>query len=145
MLLKALWLCITKHFKQKDISGKRYFWHPIHVALNVKGKEAKIVALLHDIIEDTDVSPSDLLNMGFSSDIVDAIFLLTKIKYEPYKNYIERIKQSKNKLALIVKIKDLEHNMNLSRLKNVTQKDLMRFDKYKKARYYLGEELKNEQ
>ena len=135
-LIKALFLCIFKHWKQKDKSGKRYIWHPIYVMLKVKGYKEKIVALLHDIVEDTDVSFQDLKKMKFSSDVLKSVYVITKNKNQDYFEYLEKIKQ--NKIARAVKRQDLKHNSNLKRLKKITQEDYKRLEKYEQALEYLN-------
>lgn len=123
------------HHKQVDKSGLPYILHPLHVMNNVSGIEAKIVAILHDIIEDTPLTIEDLMIHGFDLNIVDAIDIITKIKGEHYDDYLKRVKD--NELARIVKIADLSHNMDISRLANPTEKDYTRIEKYRKASEYL--------
>ena len=135
LLIKAFFLCIIKHWKQKDKAGKRYIWHPIRVMLNVEGYNEKIVALLHDIVEDTEVTIPDLKNLKFSKEVIEAIDVITKKKDQEYFSYLKSIKD--NSIAKKVKIEDLKHNSDLKRLRFVTQKDMDRFIKYKKALDYL--------
>lgn len=135
-LIKAFLLCIIKHWKQKDKAGKRYIWHPIYVMLNVKGYNEKIVALLHDVVEDTDITITDLITLKFDEAIVKAIDVLSKKKGQEYFKYLEDIKN--NEIACKVKIEDLKHNSNLKRLSKVKQKDIERTQKYKKALDYLS-------
>ena len=135
LLIKAFFLCVIKHWKQKDRAGKRYIWHPIHVMLNVKGYNEKIVALLHDIVEDTEVTIPDLKNLKFSKEVIEAVDVITKKKDQEYFSYLKSIKD--NSIAKKVKIEDLKHNSDLKRLRFVTQKDMDRFIKYKKALDYL--------
>ncbi|EEY34600.1 hypothetical protein [Pseudoleptotrichia goodfellowii] len=130
-LIKAFILCIIKHWKQKDKAGKRYVYHPIYVMLNVKGYKEKVVALLHDIVEDTDVTIDKLKKAGFSKEIVKAVEVITKKKNQEYFRYLTKVKN--NKIAKSVKIEDLKHNMNLKRIKNISGKDYKRFEKYKEA------------
>ncbi len=99
-----------------DKSGISYVFHPWHVAESMTDEKCTIVALLHDIIEDTDVTKEDLENMGFNEDVIDAIVTMTHLKGEEYLTYIERI--SHNPMAIEVKIADLKHNMDCSRLEN---------------------------
>ena len=134
-LIKAFFLCIIKHWKQKDKAGKRYIWHPIRVMLNVEGYNEKIVALLHDIVEDTEVTIPDLKNLKFSKEVIEAIDVITKKKDQEYFSYLKSIKD--NSIAKKVKIEDLKHNSDLKRSRFVTQKDMDRFIKYKKALDYL--------
>ena len=135
-LIKAFLLCMVKHWKQKDKAGKRYVWHPIHVMINVKGYNEKIVALLHDIIEDTDVTILDLKNLKFSKEVIEAVDVITKKKDQEYFSYLKSIRD--NSIAKKVKIEDLKHNSDLKRLRSITQKDIDRAIKYKKAIDYLS-------
>lgn len=132
-LIKALLVAIKAHQGQKDKGGKPYILHPIRVALNVKGKDEKIVALLHDVIEDTSYTIEDLEFL--TEEQRKVLLLLTHDDNTPYMEYIEEVK--KNKIASKVKLADLEQNMNLKRLKTVTNKDLKRLEKYKKAKEIL--------
>jgi (p)ppGpp synthase/HD superfamily hydrolase len=97
----------------------------------MKSEDEKIVAVLHDIVEDTDISLNDLRNEGFSEEVVSAVECLTKQDGENYDSYIERI--SFNPLAVKIKLADLEDNKDLTRLPEVTDKDLERLEKYDKA------------
>lgn len=135
-LIKAFLLCMVKHWKQKDKAGKRYVWHPIHVMMNVKGYNEKIVALLHDIVEDTEVTVPDLKNLKFSKEVIEAVDVITKKKEQEYFSYLKSIKD--NSIAKKVKIEDLKHNSDLKRLRSITQKDIDRAIKYKKAIDYLS-------
>lgn len=127
---KALRYAEAKHSGQFDKAGVTYFEHPKEVANRVDGEEAKIVALLHDTVEDTDATVEEIRGM-FGDEIADAVAVITHGKEEPYFDYIERVK--KNELARKVKLADLSHNMELSRLPVVTERDLKRLEKYKKA------------
>lgn len=131
----ALELAIEKHKNQKDKSGKPYILHPLHVMETVKSDDAKIVAVLHDIIEDTDVTEEDLLNAGLSKHIVDAIVILTRSRDEDYMDYVKNL--SSNPLAKEVKLADLQHNMDLRRLSTLKERDLDRNRKYQIAYHYL--------
>ena len=91
-----------------------FFQHPIRVALNCLTDDEKIVALLHDVIEDTSVTVEELINEGFNQNIIDAIISLTKKNGEDYMTFIRRV--SSNELATLVKIQDLKDNMDLRRL-----------------------------
>ena len=137
LLAKAIILATKNHKGQVDKGGNPYILHPLRVMGKVKSLEAKIVAILHDIIEDTDITKEDLLDMEFPYKIVEAIELLSKPKKEDYIHYIRRIKG--NPLAKEVKMADLQDNMDLSRLNKITEKDLNRVEKYKKAYSILNE------
>lgn len=120
------------HKGQTDKAGIDYFeGHISFVASRCPEGKAKIVAYLHDILEDTDMQPGILLNMGFGQECVDAIKLLTKRSKTPYMEYIHKLKQ--NPIAKEVKKADLAHNMDLSRIKEPTDKDIRRTLKYAQA------------
>ena len=119
------------HKDQIDKSGVPYVYHPFHLAEQMTDEETTIVALLHDVAEDTDLTVDDLQRMGFSSAVCDALRLLTHYETVPYMEYVSLIKD--NPIAKVVKLADLCHNSDLSRLDNVTEKDLMRVEKYRTA------------
>ena len=131
----ALELAVEKHKNQTDKAGNPYILHPLHVMENVNSKEGKIIAILHDIIEDTDVTEDYLLKIGLSKRIVDAVVALTRSKDIDYQEYIKNL--SSNPLAKEVKLADLEHNMDLKRLPTLEEKDLDRNRKYQIAYHYL--------
>ena len=128
---RAIELAKQHHEGQTDKAGKPYIEHPLRVMSQVESEEEKIVAVLHDIVEDTDISLDDLRNEGFSEKVVSAVECLTKQDGENYDSYIERI--SFNPLAVKIKLADLEDNRDLTRLPEVTDKDLERIEKYDKA------------
>ena len=127
----AMKLCFKAHKEQVDKSGVPYVFHPIHLAEQMLDEETTIVALLHDVVEDTDYTISDLREMGFPETVLEAILLMTHNKDVPYMEYVERIKR--NRIASIVKRADLMHNSDLSRLDSVDEKALKRVEKYKRA------------
>lgn len=129
-LNKALEICYESHKDQVDKAGKPYYLHPIQVALMCSTKQEKTVALLHDVIEDTNCTINDLVKIGFDNEIIEAVECLTKREGEQYENYIKRVNQ--NPIARRVKINDMKHNSDLSRLKNPTPEDIKRVEKYKK-------------
>ena len=128
---RAIELPKQHHEGQTDKAGKPYIEHPLRVMNQVESEEEKIVAVLHDIVEDTDISLDDLRSEGFSEEVVSAVECLTKQDGENYDSYIERI--SFNPLAVKIKLADLEDNSDLTRLPEVTDKDLERIEKYDKA------------
>ena len=129
-LFKAFFIMLRAHINQKDKSGRCYIFHPINVALGVKGIRAKTVALLHDVLEDSDLY--SFKDFSFlDEEQRHAILLLTHSANEEYFNYINKVKT--NKIALAVKLSDLKHNSNLNRLKTITEKDISRRNKYLKA------------
>lgn len=131
----SLELAVEKHKNQTDKAGNPYILHPLHVMENVNNKEGKIVAILHDIIEDTDITENYLLKIGLSKRIVDAVVALTRSEDMDYQEYIKNL--SSNPLAKEVKLADLEHNMDLKRLPTLEEKDLERNRKYQIAYHYL--------
>ena len=112
-------------------SGEPYILHPIEVALSLYKESDKIVALLHDVLEDTDATVEDLIAIGLYDCEIDAVKLLTKPHKEDYIHYVRRIAESP--IARRVKMADLRHNMDISRLDVVTERDLARVEQYKKA------------
>ncbi len=123
-------ICVYAHAGQTDKAGKPYHLHPEYVASQVAEPDEKIVALLHDVLEDTDF-PLSVLKAVFNEEVIQALLLLCHDKSVPYIEYVERL--SKNKIARAVKMADLKHNMDLSRLTAPTEKDYQRLEKYKKA------------
>lgn len=122
------------HEGQTDKAGVPYIFHPIHIAEQMDSEESCVVALLHDVIEDSDIT-LEILSKYFNDDIIAALRVLTKKENDDYVMYIKRVKT--NKLATKVKIKDLEHNRDLTRLDEVTAKDRKRSLKYWEAIRYL--------
>ena len=134
---KALKLCFEAHKDQVDKSGMPYIFHPFHLAEQMEDETTTIVALLHDLVEDTDYTFDDLKEMGFSNSVIDALKLMTHDKSVPYMTYVEKIKT--NSIATAVKIADLKHNSDLSRLDIVDDKALKRNEKYAEALCLLTE------
>ncbi|KAF0092558.1 MAG: GTP pyrophosphokinase [Fusobacteria bacterium] len=130
----AMNIAMKAHVGQTDKAGKPYIEHPVNVASAFEDDQRYITALLHDVVEDSDITFDDLRNEGFDENILEAIIALTRTNIG-YQEYIERIK--KNPIARDVKIQDLKHNMDLNRLDNVNVKDIKRLEKYKKALKYL--------
>lgn len=134
---KALKLCFEAHKEQVDKSGMPYVFHPFHLAEQMKTEETTVVALLHDLVEDTDYTIEDLMSMGFSKSITDAIALMTHANDVEYMDYVRKIKN--NPIAKAVKLADLKHNSDLTRLDVADEKALSRREKYLKAIKLLEE------
>ena len=132
---KALRLCFDAHREQVDKTGLPYVFHPFHLAEQMKDEATTVCALLHDVVEDTDYTLEDLRAMGFPADVVDALALLTHDPAVPYMDYVKEI--AKNPIARKVKMADLRHNSDLSRMDEVDEWALRRTEKYKKALAYL--------
>lgn len=130
LLKEAFTLAKLSHNFQKDKSGEDYIFHPIMVALQCDSTKAKVVALLHDVVEDTDTTIEEIYDK-FGQEIGDAVKLLTHPKGMDYLEYVEEVK--KNDLAREVKIADLTHNSDLSRLREIGEKDRRRAEKYQKV------------
>ena len=122
------------HKNQFDKAGVPYIFHPIHIAEQMDSEESCVVALLHDVIEDSNIT-LEILSKYFNDDIITALRVLTKKENDDYVMYIKRVKT--NKLATKIKLKDLEHNRDLTRLDEVTDKDRKRSLKYWEAIRYL--------
>ena len=138
-LEKAIIFATEAHAGQKDKAGQAYILHPLTVMSRMDTDTERIVALLHDVIEGTEWSISDLNNQfKLSEEVILAVNLLTKMEGQDYDKYIEAIKN--NVIARKVKIADLEHNMDIKRVlgrRNMTDKDMQRLAKYYKAWSYL--------
>ena len=128
---RALGLCFEAHKDQADKSGMPYVFHPFHLAEQMKDEETTIVALLHDVVEDTDYTLAELAEMGFGEPVIAALALLTHDDATDYMDYVRAIKD--NPIAKAVKLADLRHNSDLTRLDAVDEKALARREKYLKA------------
>ena len=134
---KALQIAIRAHKGQKDKAGHDYILHPIRVSERCDDPRAKIVALLHDTIEDTDVTADYLREEGFTEEIVEAVLAVTRREGEEYDDYVRRAAQ--NELGRMVKRADLEDNMDIRRLPELTDRDVERLRKYLRAWQYIVE------
>lgn len=136
MIKKALGIAKEAHKGQKDKAGEDYIYHPITVALLCNSAKEKVVALLHDTLEDCeDVVSYEMIEKELGSDIAEAVKLLTNDDTKgTYLDYVKAIKDSGNELAIAVKRADLTMNMDLSRIDSPTEKDYQRIEnKYKPA------------
>lgn len=133
--IKALFIMLNAHKGQKDKGGHPYFLHPLRVSMTTKNKRAKIVALLHDVLEDS--NKYEIKDFNFlDEEQKEALLLLTHNDSDEYFEYVKRIKQ--NKIAREVKLMDLKDNMNLNRLKDISKDDEKRLEKYQAARDILS-------
>lgn len=128
-------ICLEAHQGQTDKVGMPYHLHPERVAARCTTDAERIVALLHDTIEDTDVTPEYLLGRGFPQYIIDAILSVTKRDGETYEDFVARAKQ--NPTGHMVKIHDLEDNMDIRRLDEISDESVTRLRKYLKAYHFL--------
>lgn len=129
------------HLGQVDKAGVDYIKHPKTVASFVKTDEEKAVAYLHDVVEDTKLTLLDLEELGFSKTIIEAVDILTKKKEQDYQSYLNLVKT--NELARVVKLADLRHNSDLTRLSKITTKHIERNKKYRSAIAFLSQVEKN--
>lgn len=131
MTKKALKLCFEAHKEQQDKSGLPYVFHPFHLAEQMDTEEAVTLALLHDVVEDTPITPEQLAAMGFPHRVLSALALLTHAENVPYMDYVAAI--AGDPLAAQVKLADLRHNSDLTRLDAVDENALARREKYLQA------------
>ena len=134
---KALKLCFEAHKEQVDKTGLPYVFHPFHLAEEMDDEISTVCALLHDVVEDTDMTLSDLEEMGFPREVTEVLSLLTHESHIPYFDYVKAL--SKNPTAKKVKIADLKHNSDLTRLDTVDEYALTRNQKYATALKILTE------
>ena len=128
LIYKALEISTILFDNQTDKGGAPYILHLLYVYKNVKTKEEKIIALLHDVMEDKNVTKEELLDIGFSKKIADDIEMLTRVKPCEYSSYIDKIVNNGSKEALEVKLADLKNNIDLSRIENPSIKDKLRVE-----------------
>ena len=137
MIWEALQIAYNAHHDQLDKGGNAYFLHPVFVALQMDTEEEKITAILHDVIEDTDITLEDLKRQGFSENVLAAVDAMTHREGETYMEFIKRL--SVNEIARHVKIQDIRNNMDLSRIPEPTKRDWERIEVYMEALTYLEE------
>lgn len=128
LLKTAIAIATTAHQHQLDKAGKPYIQHPLRVMNQLDSLEAKIVGVLHDVIEDSNVTLADLEKHGFPEEIIAAIAAITKHPNEDYELYLNRV--IANPLALRVKLADMTDNLDITRIANPTPKDWERMQKY---------------
>ena len=128
---KALRICFDAHKDQVDKNGMPYVFHPFHLAEQMKDEYTTCVALLHDVVEDSAYSLQDLTNAGFPEEVVHAVARMSHDIFEPYMDYVRTL--STDPLARTVKLADLAHNCDLTRLDHITEADRKRVQKYQKA------------
>ena len=135
-LERAIEIAQEAHKGVKDKGGHDYIHHPIRVMHAMSNDQEKIVAILHDVVEDSDWTFERLKEEGFEDSVIESLRCVTKYsEEEDYQEFIKRA--ATNKIATKVKMADIEDNLDLSRLGTLTEKDLTRIEKYKKALQYL--------
>jgi len=131
-LEKAIQIAVEAHAGTKDKGGKAYILHPISVMMRVETEEEKIVAILHDVVEDTDWTFDALRKEGFSETVIEALETVTKYsEEEDYDDFIQR--SLKNDIGRKVKIADLRENLDVTRIGELYPKDIERINKYKRT------------
>ena len=139
---KALQIASKAHAGKKDKGGKSYILHPIRIAMRLRTEDEELmaIAIMHDVIEDSDYSFIDLEKIGFSARVIAALKLLTHYKGQSYDEYIDNM--AGNIDALKVKREDLRDNSDITRLKGVTEKDIKRMEKYQRSYLKVTEYIK---
>lgn len=130
-LERAIAIAAVAHEGQVDKGGSPYILHPLKVMLRVSTLEERIVAVLHDVVEDSGISLDDLRKEGFSETVLAAIESVTKLPGESYELFVDRAAQ--NPIGRVVKLADLEENSDLSRIAQPSWEDLERIEKYRRA------------
>lgn len=131
MTKRAMNIAYKAHKDQMDQSGVPYIFHPAHVAEQMTDEDTTIAALLHDVVEDTDITLDELAVQGFSPTIIEALSLLTHDKSVDYTDYVRAIKA--NPIAKAVKLADLNHNRDVTRLDEIDDRARKWEEKYSKA------------
>ena len=128
---KALRIAFDAHKEQIDKTGLPYIFHPFHLAEQMETEDEVCAALLHDVVEDSDMTLDDLRSHGFSENVLAALALLTHDDDTEYMAYIETIKP--NPLAARIKLEDLRHNSDVTRLDEIDERMKQRHEKYRAA------------
>jgi len=140
---KAMRIAFDAHKHQVDKTDVPYIFHPIHLAEQMDSEIAACAALLHDVVEDTDITFDELAGMGIPTTVIDVLRLLTHDDSVAYFDYVQNILDSHNTAAIAVKLADLEHNADLSRYDEIIDSKIFaRAEKYKAAIRLLTEEAK---
>lgn len=139
LLEEAIRICVEAHRGQVDRAGAPYSLHPLRMMFRVQTESEKIVALLHDVVEDTDWTLDALREAGFPAEVVDAVDALTRREEESYEEFVRRA--SADPLARRVKVADLEDNMDVRRTGMASDEDVERFRRYYRAWRSLTEDL----
>jgi GTP diphosphokinase / guanosine-3',5'-bis(diphosphate) 3'-diphosphatase len=138
-LERAIALAATVHSGQRDKAGAPYILHPLRMMMKMTTLEQRMAAVLHDVVEDCGVTRRLLDHEGFPPAVVEAVEALTKKHVdgaeEPYADFIQRA--ARHPIARVVKLADLEDNMDLSRIARPTERDFARLEKYRAARQVI--------
>lgn len=137
LIERAIAIALTAHSGQVDKAGAPYILHPLRLMVQMDTEDEQLAALLHDVVEDSDLTLDDLRDVGLPESVLAALALLTHQAGEDYEDYVRQI--ADNPLARKVKLADLADNMRLDRIPNPTPKDLERLEKYREAQALLLE------
>jgi (p)ppGpp synthase/HD superfamily hydrolase len=137
-LERAILIAAQAHLGQRDKAGAAYILHPLRIMMRMESETAMIAAVLHDVVEDSDWTLERLRGEGFSEEVLQAVDCLTSREGETYDEFISRVRASA--IARQVKLADLEDNMNVKRIGEITPKDLTRIEKYHRAWRALTQE-----
>lgn len=137
LLERAIAIALEAHGDQTDRTGKPYILHPLHLMMQMDDEVEMMVAVLHDVVEDSERTAGDLRREGFPTEVVEAVALLTHEEGVAYDDYVQRIKP--HPLARKVKMADLMHNMDVRRIAKIQDNDLERLKKYHRAWKILTE------
>ncbi|CAM3997190.1 GTP pyrophosphokinase [Vibrio aerogenes CECT 7868] len=127
----AIQIATQAHSGQFDKGGQPYILHPLRVMFQFDSEKERIVAVLHDVIEDSNITLNEIKGNGFSDEIIEALDCLSRRQDENYDEFIDRVLT--NQLACMIKIEDIKDNLNVTRLNNIKEKDLKRLYKYHQA------------
>jgi (p)ppGpp synthase/HD superfamily hydrolase len=130
LTIKAMRIAFDAHNGQVDRIGVPYVFHPYHLAEQMTDETSVCAALLHDVVEDTEMTFEDLAERGITPEIIEAVRLLTHDEAVPYMDYVRNIRDSGNRAALAVKLADLRHNSDRSRMGEAGLKTVERRDRY---------------
>ena len=130
-LERAIELAVEYHLGQRDKAGHPYILHPLRVMLRCQGEEAQMVAVMHDLLEDTPVTEDFLRQQGFSEAVLRGLQGVTRDPQESYEQFVQRAKL--DPLSRQVKLADLEDNMDIRRLAQISAKDLKRLQRYRES------------
>ena len=140
MLNKAIEIAVRAHRGQVDKGGEPYILHPLRVMLSGRNELERICAVLHDVVEDSDVTFDALQTGGFSEEVIAVLNCVTKQNGENYNDFVSRILL--NETACRVKLADLCDNLDLTRIQNPTPEDQVRIKKYSEAQSRITEALR---
>lgn len=142
MLTRAIVMAVNAHNGQYDKAGQPYALHPLKVLHYTKSEDEEIqcIAVLHDVVEDCDVTWADLEAEGFTSRIIEAVRALTKQHGQSYAEYKQAV--FANRDAMLVKLADLRHNCDIRRLKGVTERDRARILRYHEFAFEIQTKLR---